>query len=142
MSPAPPQNLHFDRIVVTGVPVKAGKDGVDQSYSKLGSTNCSLQSWTGDLSQNVTLAASFIERACYKIRPAELNNVMGEEGACILAQAPYRVRDQGHAVPGLGARLPTTLRVALFGSQSGSWRLGLHWVSLASDPGPFHSAHI
>ena len=30
----------------------------------------------------------------------------------ILARAPYLVRDQGHAVPGPGTRLPTTLGAA------------------------------
>lgn len=42
----------------------------------------------------------------------------------ILAWAPYLVREQGHAVPGLGTGLQTTLGVALGRSQAGKLGAG------------------
>lgn len=61
VSPVPPQDLHFDKILVTGKHLKAGKGCVEQSYSKLQSTNSSLRSWTRGLSRNVN-ACRFLYR--------------------------------------------------------------------------------
>lgn len=54
-SPVPPQNLHFDKVLVPGKHFSAGKGCVEQRCSKLQPRNSSLRSWTRGLSRNVNV---------------------------------------------------------------------------------------
>ena len=84
--------------------------------------------------------ASFIKRkTCYKVLPAELSNVIDEEGD--LHSGRSSLACQGPGTRSSWTQHPSVDHTwssgALEVTQLGSWGLGLHCVSRALDPGLF-----
>lgn len=138
-SQAPPQNLHFDKL--THVKLRRV---VDQGCLEPPSTHCSFPSWTRGLSQNCKRPLLPLQRkTCYKVLPAELNNVSDEEGD--LYSGPGSLSCQGP-----GTHSPWTGRPSADHTLSSAgeithfcrWGLGLCSVSLALDPSLFQPAPV